>query len=344
MRSLELATHGLLGPGVGRERGALDRHDRVEVGDVGAAHAARSSQHPLGRPTGSRRASAGRAARRRRTAAGRRRTRARRACRGLPAGTSVGRRVACRASTRHVVARAQRRAADADGQAVVVECRRSRRRRTRGGGRRSTTWRRPEPPSRYQAHATASWLTTGTKGRPMPRAKVCAAAMPTRRPVNGPGPMPPTTPERSCGRMPGLGERVADEAADDLGVPHGVGGARLGEDAAVAVDDGDARARRGVDREQHAIQPTGRAREGGARPARAVAAHRDHARLVGAEELGVRGIRRPVDRRTLGPLDVDLEPGVARRRRGARRPTRPRRPSRRSRCRGRRASAALPSR
>ena len=78
-------------------------------------------------------------------------------------------------------------------------------------------------------------------------------------------------------------------------------------------------------------------REGASRPARAVAAHLEHARLLGAEELGVRGIRRPVDRRTLGALDDDLEPGVARRRRGARRPTRPRPPTGRSPGRGRRA-------
>ena len=36
----------------------------------------------------------------------------------------------------------------------------------------------------------------------MPSANACAAAMPTRSPVNGPGPMPPATPDRSRGRTP----------------------------------------------------------------------------------------------------------------------------------------------
>ena len=38
VRSFELATHRLLRPGVGHERGALELHDRVEVAHLGTAH------------------------------------------------------------------------------------------------------------------------------------------------------------------------------------------------------------------------------------------------------------------------------------------------------------------
>ena len=80
--------------------------------------------------------------------------------------------------------------------------------------------------------------------------------MPIRSPVNGPGPMPhgDTGEVGHCDAR--LGERVADQRADDLGVAHGVADGEFGEDPAVTVDHGDGGPGGGVDGEKHAIQPT----------------------------------------------------------------------------------------
>ncbi len=49
--------------------------------------------------------------------------------------------------------------------------------------------------ARPSSNAIASCEAIGTTGRPMPSAKARAAAIPTRNPVNGPGPIPTATPD-----------------------------------------------------------------------------------------------------------------------------------------------------
>src|SRR5664279_4501226 len=49
--------------------------------------------------------------------------------------------------------------------------------------------------------AMASWVTTDSTGSDAPKANVRAATIPTRSPVNGPGPIPATTPVRSVTRI-----------------------------------------------------------------------------------------------------------------------------------------------
>src|SRR5215218_6745027 len=182
-----------------------------------------------------------------------------------------------------------------------------------------TTWSAPTPPSRYHAHAIASWLAIGTKGRAMPRAKACAAAMPTRSPVNGPGPMPAATPESRAGSTPAavrasrMNPPITSACRMVSSVPVS---ARMPERSTTAtLVPVEVSMARSMDSSLR------RRRVPGARPAGAVAAHHEGPRLVGLEGIGCRGIRhRRVDggrgirhrARAHRTLDHDLEPRPAR--------------------------------
>ena len=86
---------------------------------------------------------------------------------------------------------------------------------------------------------------------PRPSANARAAAMPTRSPVKGPGPMPAATCVMSDGRMDASASASCDERADDLGVAAGVGALDLRAHDAVGFDHRDGGAERGVDAEDH---------------------------------------------------------------------------------------------
>ena len=223
-----LAAHGLLRPRVAHERRAFESHDGVEVVDLRTPHEQRSSQHLLagGRGdvggtqverhvVGEREAAANAS-----SASMPTRRRSSRASSRVPGFTGTSSCGCSAGPPTH------------DGEVVVIEA--------------VVVGDRELAPSRVgddlqsastcprgTTHATASWLATSTNGRPIPTAKACAAAMPTRRPMKGRG--HPARDTRQIVRPHArLGERVADESAHDLRVPHGVVGARLGQDAAVA--------------------------------------------------------------------------------------------------------------
>ena len=80
---------------------------------------------------------------------------------------------------------------------------------------------------------------------------VRAVTSPTRRPVNGPGPMPTATAVSARRSTPALGQHLLDRGGQQLAVPPGVDRGALGQHPiAVGDRDGD-RGGRGVEGEQH---------------------------------------------------------------------------------------------
>ena len=142
-------------------------------------------------------------------------------------------------------------------------------------GRRS---RRAPPcrrPGAGRRSATASRLGTPCTGTPSASASVRAVTSPTRRPVNGAGPVPTTTAVSVGAVDPGLGEHLGDHRRR---AARRAGAARVracGKQGAVVVGERDGDGGGGVEGENgHGVSlPPGRVGQVDARPARTDSLH-----------------------------------------------------------------------